>query len=306
MNFPESFLRGAAWARAGRFLGLRRIIGLLAVACLLQACSAVRIVYNQAPELAYLYLDRQLDLSDAQTLQVKDELGKLQAWHRKSQLPVYVEALQKLQQRLPADMAPEQACALWADAKQKLMTVAEQAQPAAAQVVGTLGARQLAHLERRFAKMNAEFRDDYLDGPPQKSRDKRYEQTVNRAEMLYGGLEEKQLAVLGQQADQSRFDAQLSYAEKLRRQQDLLQTLRPLIAGQAAPEKIQLALRGLTERALVSPNPVYRDYMAALTQQGCRSFAELHNSSTPEQRGKAVQKLGSYARHFKALGTQRP
>lgn len=304
MNFPENFLKGAAWSHAARFLGLRRIIGLLAVACLLQACSAVKIVYNQAPELAYLYLDRQLDLSEAQTLQVKDELGKLQAWHRKSQLPAYVDALQKLQQRLPADMAPEQACALWTDAKQKLVTVAEQAQPAAAQVVSTLGARQLAHLERRFAKLNAEFRDDYLDAPSQKSRDKRYEQTVNRAEMLYGDLGDRQLAVLGQQADQSRFDARLSYAEKLRRQQDLLATLRPLIAGQAPPDKIQAALRGLTERTMVSPNPVYRDYMAALTQQGCRNVAELHNISTPEQRGKAVQKLAGYAQHFQALALQ--
>ena len=161
------------------------------------------------------------------------------------------------------------------------------------------------HLERKFAKSNAGYRDDFLEGPPKKIRNRRYKLAVSRAERLYGTLEEKQLAVIGQRIDQSRFDAELSYAEKLRRQQDLLQTLRPLIAGQASAEKIQGAMRGLMERTLHSPTPAYRDYMATLAQETCVTLAELHNSSTPEQRLKAVQTLDSYEKTFRILTAQK-
>jgi hypothetical protein len=37
-----------------KFSGVFRIISLLALSLLLQACSTVKIAYNQAPTLAYL------------------------------------------------------------------------------------------------------------------------------------------------------------------------------------------------------------------------------------------------------------
>lgn len=276
------------------------------MAGLLQACSAMKIFYNQAPELAYLYLDSHLDLTDAQSLQVKDELGKLQAWHRQTQLPAYIDALQTLQQRLPADMDAAQACAVFADVRHKLMVVTAQAEPALVALVGTLNASQLVQLERKFVKGNANYRDDYLEGPPAKGRDKRYKQAVRRAERLYGRLQEQQLDFIGQRIDQSRFDAQLLYAEKLRHQQDVLHTLRPLIAGQSSAEKIQLALHGLFERTFKSPNPAYRDYMETRTQDACKAFAELHNSSTPAQRSQAMETLGRYEKNFRTLNAQKP
>ena len=52
MTFPVNFSR------------LIRIISLLAFASALQACSAVKIAYNQAPTLAYLYLDGYMDFND--------------------------------------------------------------------------------------------------------------------------------------------------------------------------------------------------------------------------------------------------
>jgi hypothetical protein len=306
MKFPEDFLGCARSVRSARFERFKRIIGLLAVAGLLQACSAMKIFYNQAPELAYLYIDSHLDLTGAQSLQVKDALGKLQAWHRQTQLPAYIDALQKLQQRMPADMDAAQACAVFADVRHKLMAVTAQAEPALVALVGTLTASQLVQLERKFAKGNANYRDDYLEGPPTKGRDRRYKQAVSRAERLYGRLEEQQLDFIGQRIDQSRFDAQLLYAERLRRQQDVLHTLRPLIAGQSSAEKTQLALRALVERTLKSPNPAYRDYVKTSTQDECKTFAELHNSSTPAQRSQAMETLGRYEKTFKALNAQTP
>lgn len=281
------------------------MLGALALAGLLQGCSVMKIAYNQAPELIYWHLDGHLDFTDAQTLQVKADLTKLQAWHRQTQLPAYIETLQKLRQQIPFDMDAAAACAVYADVRGKLMAVSSQAEPAVVALVGTLSAGQLVKLERRFAKGNADYREDFLDGSSKARRDKRYKQAVSRAEMLYGSLDPKQLAVIGHRIDISHFSAPVSYGEKLRRQQDALETLRPLAAGQGTPETTQTAIKGLFERSLNSPDPAYRDYMDKLTQNACTSFAELHNSTTPAQRGKAVETLLRYEQNFRTLHLQK-
>ena len=54
-------------------------------------------------------------------------------------------------------------------------------------------------------------------------------------------------------------------------------------------------MRGYIERFQASPDQRYRAYQEALIQEGCRHFAALHNSTTPEQRqGAAVRRLRAY------------
>lgn len=288
----------AAQTRLDRFL---RIIGVLALACLLPACSTLKILYNQAPDFAYWYLDGYVDFTGTQSLQVKDDLGKLQAWHRQTQLPAYIDTLRRLRQRMPADMDAAQACAVFADVRSKLVAVSHWAEPVAVALVGTLQTSQLTQLERQWAKGNADYREAFLEGSPKKGRDKRYKQAVSRAERLYGTLEEKQLAVIGQRMDQSRFDAALFYAEKLRRQQDVLQTLRALVAERAGVERTRLAIRGLLDRWLNSPIPAHRDHLEGLTQESCQTFAALHNSTTPAQRSTALETLDAYEQDLRVL-----
>lgn len=285
---------------------LTRIIGLLLLLGLLPACSAVKIFYNQAPDFAYWTLDGYVDFTEAQSGQVKSELSRLQAWHRQTELPGYIELLQKLQQQLPSDISASAACTVFEDVRGKLTAVSDRAEPAVAALVGTLSASQLAQMQRQFDKGNANYRSDFLEGTPSERRERRLKQAISRAEKLYGSLEDKQLAVIALQIDQSRFDPALAYAEKLRRQQDALQTLRPLIAGQASVEKIRVAMHGLFARNLDSPDPAYRDHQDKLTRQACQSLAAVHNSTTAAQRGQAVETLKGYEHDLRALNAQQP
>jgi hypothetical protein len=277
------------------------VLGVLALVGLLQACSALRIAYNQAPELAYWYFDGYLDLNGAQSLQLKDELARLQAWHRQSELPLYVATLQKLQQQLPQDLDAGAVCAISSDVRSKLITLSGRAEPAAAALAGTLSTTQLAHLERSFAKDNARYREDVLDAAPQEKRDRRYKRTVRRAQMLYGQLDDAQLAVISQRIEQSRFDAERAHRETLRRQNDALTTLRGLAAGQATKESAQAAIRGLFERSWNTPDPAEHSYRVQMTQDSCQTLAAIHNSTTSAQRGEAVQTLRRYEQDLTAL-----
>ena len=309
-SYASGTLQGLSAARQSCL----RIISLLALALLLPGCSAIKLAYNQSPDLIYWYLDSYADFSDAQSLQVKAELNGLQAWHRQTQLPAYAALLQDLQRQMGADMSPAQACLVFADVRRKLFAVADRSEPALAALVSTFDASQIQHLERRFAKGNTEYREDYLDAPPQKVRTMRLDKAISRAEMLYGRLDSQQTALMGRLLDQSVFDAPRAYAERLRRQRDVLQTLRQLQAGRTAGaspalqlEPTRTALRGLMERNLTrSPDASYREYTEKLTADGCRIFAQLHNTTTSAQRGKALEVLGGYEADLRVLAAQNP
>jgi hypothetical protein len=83
-----------------------------------------------------------------------------------------------------------------------------------------------------------------------------------------------------------------------------LQTLRAVLKNQPTADQKQQTVRGLFERALVSPNPNYADYVDALTKESCKNFAELHNSTTATQRRKAVETLMGYEQDMKKLSSQ--
>lgn len=286
---------------------LPRIIGVLLLAGTLAACSAVKTAYNQAPELAYWYLDGYADFTGAQSLQVKTGLTKLQAWHRQSQLPTYAEALQKWQQRVTANVTAAEACEVVADVRGKLLKVSGQVEVTAAAVASTLSPAQMQFMEAKFAKSNADFREEFIVGSADDRRSRRLKKAIKRAEMLYGTLHTEQLAVIAQTIDRSRFNPSLAFTEWQRRQQDVLKTVRSLSAAAGtpgaaeSPEKSALAIRALIERTAESPDAAYRSYAKALSEQSCQGFAELHNKTTVVQRRKAVDNLKSYEQDFRLL-----
>ncbi|RYX92845.1 MAG: hypothetical protein EOO28_20900 [Comamonadaceae bacterium] len=277
---------------------------MLAVGAGLQACSAVKLAYNQAPQLTYFYLDGYIDFTSEQSLKVKEELQKLHEWHRHTQLPAYADSLQKLRQQLASDIQPQTACNAFDDARAKLVAVTNRAEPIAAAMLPTLEARQLKQMEKKFGKVNADYRDDFLDGTPEKLRSKRIKEAVKRSEMLYGDLEKPQLDLIAARIDASVFKPERSYAERLRRQRDALQTLTPLVSGVGTPAESQVAVRRLVERVLNSPDRDYRNYVESFTRENCETFAELHNSTNAKQRAKAAEVLRDYENHFRMLAAR--
>jgi hypothetical protein len=271
----------------------------------LTGCSTVKIAYNQAPTLAYLYLDGYMDFNDAQSMQVKAELVKFQAWHRQTQLPAYIDLLQKVQQKMPLDITPSQACEVFADVRQKALDMTDFAEPATLSLTTTVTQKQLDTMARKFAKSNANWREEYLDGTVKDIFERRQKSAAKRSEMLYGSMTDRQRTLIAQQIEKSTFRAPQSYAERQRRQQDILQTLGKVISSAQDAANTQKEIRALLGRSFTSPDAAYRSYLEDITQEGCASFAEMHNTTTAEQRKKAVDLLAGYERDFRVLATQK-
>ncbi|MEJ7687031.1 MAG: DUF6279 family lipoprotein [Variovorax sp.] len=280
---------------------LGRIIGVLLIAAALGACSAIKLAYNNLPEVSYWWLDDHFDFDDVQTPRVRDELAQLLAWHRRNELPKFVGLLQKAQGMAPGDLTPAQACELAGEVRMRLLAVAQHAEAASAELARSLSEMQLQQLERKYAKTNAAYRKDWLDRSPARQQEKRYDQWLDRSEDFYGRLEAAQRDLLQQQVAQSIFDPARIDSERRKRQQETLALLRGLSHQKTPPPEARAAIHAYVQRIAEPPPGDARERQEAQLQEGCRNVAALHSTATAAQRVRAVQRLQDYERDLRQL-----
>jgi len=261
----------------------------------------MRLAYNQAPDLSYWWLDKYIDFNDAQTPRVRDAITAWFRWNRRTQLPDYAAWLDKLAADLQQPITAAQACRWTDEVESRMFTGLDQALPALAETALSLTPDQLRHIEKRYAKVNEDYADDYLQEDPKDRMKATIKRTMERAEMLYGDLDNAQEERVKRAMMASPFDPELWLAERKARQQDVLQTLRRLLAERPAMDKTQLALRAIAERVQRSPREGFRSYQETLTRFNCEFGAQLHNTTSVAQRQFAAKKLKGWAGDFRAL-----
>lgn len=272
---------------------------------MLAGCSALRLAYNQAPDLVYWWLDGYFDFDSEQSTMARTALADWFAWHRTSQLPEYAATLARAQQQVPADVTPEQLCRWWGELRERAALAYEQGVPALAGIVRTLKPEQVAHVQKRYDKGDEDFRADFLQATRTDRLEAATKRTVSRAETLYGTLDDAQRVLVAQAMAASPFDPQVWLAERQARQREIVQTLRSLVANGADNGRTQAALRVFAAHASMSPRPAYRAYSSQLTEYNCRFAAQLHNSTKPDQRRRAVERLKSWEDDLRALAAPR-
>ena len=277
------------------------IAALCAFLALLGGCGLLRLAYAQADAWAFRWLDGYVDFDDAQSLQVRDALGAWFVWNRRTQLADYADLLGRIDAAVPADTTPEQVYGWWDQVRGRIDLGLDQAVPALAAVAATLKPAQIENIERRYAKANREFRDEYLQADPSKRRKAAIKRAVGRAESLYGELDDAQREQIALRVADSPFDPQLAFDERQQRQHDVVQLLRRLRAGALGSDRAQAEIRVLLGQVDRSPREVYRRYAEWLVRHNCSLAAEIHNVATPAQRQTASQKLKGWAAELRGL-----
>lgn len=287
---------------------ISRLSAWIIAACLvlLTGCSAIRFAYNQAPELAYWWLDGYVDFSEQQGPAARAALVEWFRWHRATQLGDYAGLLAAAQSQILEDTGPAQVCRWLGDLRQRVEVAYEQGVPALAEFVRTLRPEQVQHIERRYQKADEEFGRDFLQENRAERLESSIQRTVSRAETLYGRLDDAQRALIAQSVAASPFDPQLWLAERQARQLEIVSTLRILVAERADMARIQAALRVFAAHASRSPRQAYRSHLQHLNEYNCAFMARLHNSSTAEQRRYGVEKLKVWEADLRSLAAQRP
>jgi hypothetical protein len=274
----------------------RSIIGAVAMALVLATagCSLVKLGYGQASGLAYRWLDRYVDFDNDQSLQVRAALDDAHAWHRRTQLPDYVQLLARAEAEVGADATPERMCAWAGELRSRIEPVLQHLAPTIADVARTLSPAQVANIEKRFAEINEEYRDDHLQRNPQRRHKAEVKREVERAEMLYGRLDAAQRDLVVHSVTTSPYDAETAYAERKERQQDVLSLVRRVRDANSGRDDAIVQVRAYLNGIDRSPRESYRRYSERVTAHRCALASELHNSASAAQRREAAKKLAGY------------
>lgn len=271
---------------------------------LLCGCSALKVTYNNAPGLTQWWLDHYLNFTTAQEDILQPQLETLHDWHRHHELPVYADLLAQMQALAVADITPARTCEVLSALLERINVINAQFEPIVALLASTLSEEQLVHLQQRFDESNEEWREEWMDGSDEERKEYRVKQAVKRAEMFYGDLEKNQVDILRAHIAVSSFVPEVSYAERLRRQQDVLQTLTMLHRNAWPEAQMHAEIHQFFLRLADSPDLDYRQYLATVIQESCVTTTALHNSTNAEQRAHAAEELKGYQEDLRALHAQ--
>ena len=272
---------------------------------ILTGCSAVRLGYNNLPDIASWWLDSYIDFSDTQGPQAKAALQKLQTWHRKEELPAIADLLVQAQTLAPQNITPEQACKIWEGAQVRVESFIQESSRLAAPVVSQLSAKQFKHLEKEWASRNEDWKKQWVQGTPDSRIKKRVDLAAERFNSFYGDLNLEQRQVLKQQFLQSTWSPEASYQRRLKRQQEQLMALQAMSSEISKPAmplpQVEKALQSLILQSVRPKDAGDLSKQLQLEQQACQNLAQLHNTMSPAQRLKAQRKLKDYETDVREL-----
>jgi hypothetical protein len=274
---------------------------------MLAGCSALRLGYANGESVLYWWLDGYVDFQGEQKPKVRQQIAHLLAWHRKSQLSDYAQLFAQTEQRIqqkqnvtPADVLNE-----YTTIKKRAMIMIDRALPELADLALSLQPDQIAHLERKFAHNNDNYRKDYLRGDLEHRQLFRFRKVMKQAEYWFGDFSSEQEARLRAASDARPLNNELWMKERMRRQQEMLSMLKKIHAEKPGKEAV---IGMFKEHA----NAVFsyftydqnKEFFDTSRDGTAQMVALMVNIATPEQRAHAVQRLRKWQEDCKSLAGQ--
>lgn len=276
---------------------LKLLVVLLALSLVLAGCNRVGLAYRNLDVIIPWTLSDYLDMNAGQKSWFNDNLKAHLAWHCTTQLPGYLDWLDRLQQMADNRQVSDAALqARTAEAKQAIGEIARQITPSAIELLQGLDDQQVQDMNDALAKDLRKRQDDYLKPPLAKQIQERADRMSKRLDAWIGPLSASQQSrvnawsvALGEQnqawvGNRARWQAHFIAAVQQRHDADF-------------PQKIEQLL--VDRESLWTPQ--YRSAYAQ-TETAARSLiVDLMAESTPAQRQKLTQKIDKVRSDFQTL-----
>lgn len=272
---------------------LKLLVVLLTLSLVLAGCNRVGLAYRNLDVIIPWTLSDYLDMHAGQKSWFNDTLKQHLAWHCTTQLPGYLDWLDRLQQMVDNNQVTDAALqARTVEAKEAIAEVARQITPSAIELLKGLDDQQVKDMNDALAKDLRKRQDEYLKPPLEQQIKERAQRMSKRLDAWIASQQNRVTAwsiALGEQNEQwignrARWQAQFIDAVQQRQSADF-------------PQKIEQLL---VDRESLWP-PEYR-VAYAQTEAAARSLiVDLMAESTVQQRLKLTQKIDSVRNDFKAL-----
>lgn len=265
---------------------------------MLQGCSTVRLVYDNADTYLRWRASHYLDLDGEMSEELEERIAAFMAWHRSQALPKYAQLLEEGAQRFERHLAPADMVwgydSIMTQARESLRMAAVQGAP----LLDRLNAKQIANLERRLAEDNRRFARENLRGDERERRKRRIERNVERLEDWVGRLSRAQIELVAQYSERAPLLDDFRDRDHKRIQGEFLAIVRAREARKRLPDFAANWDRGR--------DPAYVSALEAARKDYYAMALELERSLTREQRARALGELHRYAADFRTLSRAHP
>jgi len=284
----------------------KHIAALLIFTLALGACSRVGLAYRNLDVIIPWTLGDYLDMNGEQKDWFNERLREHLSWHCTTQLPGYLDWLDRLQSMVESNQVTDAALQeRTAEAKQAIAQTAREITPSAIELLQGLDDKQVAEMNDAFAKDLRKRQKEYVEPPVAQQIKERGERMEKRLGDWLGPLSDKQKqrvaqwsAALGDQntqwiANRAHWQQQFSAAVAQRQSPEFAQRIETLLVNR--------------ERLWTAD---YRKAYANTEAQGRALAVDLMAESTPQQRERLLKKIEGVRKDFNDLkclkGAQKP
>ncbi|VVO79197.1 hypothetical protein PS838_01710 [Pseudomonas fluorescens] len=263
----------------------------------LGACSRVGLAYRNLDVIVPWTLSDYLSMNGGQKDWFNERLAEHLSWHCTTQLPGYLDWLDRLQDMVERNQVTDAALqARTHEAKQAIAQTAREITPSAIELLQGLNDKQVAEMNDAFAKDQRKRQEQYLKPSLDQQIRERGERMEKRLNDWLGPLSsgQKQRVVdwskaLGDQntqwiANRAHWQKQFSAA----------------VAQRQSPQFPQRIETLLVNRETLW-TPTYRQAYANTEAQARSLFVDLMAESTPEQRQRLLKKIEGVRKDFNDL-----
>ncbi|VVO63566.1 hypothetical protein PS903_00903 [Pseudomonas fluorescens] len=263
----------------------------------LGACNRVGLAYRNLDMIIPWTLSDYLSMNGGQKDWFNERLAEHLSWHCTTQLPGYLDWLDRLQDMVERNQVTDAALqARTQEAKQAIAQTAREITPSAIELLQGLDDKQVAEMNDAFAKDQRKRQEQYLKPSLDQQIKERGERMEKRLNDWLGPLSpgQKQRVVdwskaLGDQntqwiANRAHWQKQFSAA----------------VAQRQSPQFPQRIETLLVNRETLW-TPTYRQAYANTEAQARSLFVDLMAESTPEQRQRLLKKIEGVRKDFNEL-----
>ncbi|KQZ92477.1 MULTISPECIES: DUF6279 family lipoprotein [unclassified Pseudomonas] len=263
----------------------------------LGACSRMGLAYRNLDVIIPWTLSDYLDMNGEQKGWFNERLKEHLSWHCSTQMPGYLDWLDRLQNMVASNQVTDAALQDRAtEAKQAIAETAREITPSAVQLLRGLDDKQVAEMNEAFAKDQRKRQEKYLNPSLDQQIKDRGERMEKRLNDWLGPLSQAQRQrvaawsnALGDQntewiANRAHWQKQFSAA----------------VAQRQSPEFPQRIETLLVDRERLW-TPAYRQAFAKTEAQARSLFVDLMAESTPEQRQRLLTKIEGVKKDFSDL-----
>jgi hypothetical protein len=276
---------------------LKYIACVLMFSLTLGACSRMGLAYRNLDVIVPWTLSDYFDMNGEQKSWLNERLKDHLRWHCTTQMPGYLDWLDRLQNMVASNLVTDAALQARAtEAKQAIAETAREITPSAVQLLQGLDDKQVAEMNEAFAKDQRKRQEQYLKPSLDKQIKDRGERMEKRLNDWLGPLSPTQRQRVAAWSNALGDQNTLWIANRVHWQKQFSAA----VAQRQTPEFPQRIETLLVDRERLW-TPAYRQAFAKTEAQARSLFVDLMAESTPEQRQRLQTKIEGVKKDFSDL-----